>query len=320
MLHANDIVSFLSATYVFDSAEGKVGETCSSQLAITSSAMATAAPLVVDEIRIAYEGSMKPLLLEHTGQEDKNANTDGCYLSKVSLSESSEKEMTVLKGKASLIFRPGQTRIFEFSSMLREAGDTNAASVKLSLAAAQFDLEYIQNFQQTTTPDLWWGETAPKKRVVRPNPSSITILPKPPKLELSFVDLEPQFYTNERLVLRLEVLNGEEVDSIVSLDVQFSGENVPTTSIDANHDNADEPVEKGTDLAGILLGKIASSGTRIVTITIPALELPSVYELSVKGAYHLASDLETPVYCSTSIQLDIINPFEANYDFSSTLR
>jgi len=36
----------------------------------------------------------------------------------------------------------------------------------------------------------------------------------------------------------------------------------------------------------------------------------------MKAAYNLVSDMETPVYQSMSMQLEIINPFEANYDFS----
>lgn len=322
VLHANEIVSFLSASYVFEYSEGKVGEHCASQLTITSKALATAAPITMSEIRLTYEGSMKPLLLKHNGMEDdtdtsanSKAQTSSYHFSKVSLSEGSDDDRIVLVGEANLTFRPSQTRIFEFSSMLREAGDASTTSAKFSLVSTHFDLEYIHTFQQTTTPDLWWGKTGIKKRVVRPDPSSITILPKPPKLELSFIELESQYYTNEEMALKLEVLNGEEVDSIVSLDVRFTGENAPTISIDVGDIDV-ENVEGGAELAGTSLGKITSSATRTITINIPALDLPSTYELSVKAAYHLVTDMETPVYCSMSMQLEVINPFEANYDFS----
>lgn len=46
------------------------------------------------------------------------------------------------------------------------------------------------------------------------------------------------------------------------------------------------------------------------------MDLPLTYELSAKAVYHLVTDMETPVYCSMSMQLEVINPFEANYDFS----
>ena len=49
VLHANDIVSFLSASYVFEYPEGNVGEHCSSQFAVTSNALATAAPITMSE-------------------------------------------------------------------------------------------------------------------------------------------------------------------------------------------------------------------------------------------------------------------------------
>ncbi|KUJ20572.1 uncharacterized protein LY89DRAFT_610816 [Mollisia scopiformis] len=322
VLHANEITSFLSASYVFEYPEGNVGEHCSSQLAFTSNALATAAPLTISEIRLDFDGSMKHLVLKHKPEavdsDSSEMRPDNLDLSMVSLSEGMHNDRAVLTGEANLTFRPGQTRVFEFSSMLREAGDANAASANLSLATDQFDLEYIHTFQQTTMPDVWWGKRGVKKRIVRPNPSSITVLPKPPKLELGFVNMESQYYANERMLLKLEVLNGEDVDSVVSLDVQLTGENAPAISIETNDldQTSAENTETGSDLAGTALGKIASAGTRVVTISIPALDVPATYELSVKAAYHLVSDIETPVYCSMSMQLEVINPFEANYDFS----
>ncbi|KAF8867253.1 hypothetical protein BDZ45DRAFT_667224 [Acephala macrosclerotiorum] len=321
VLHAKELASFLSASYVFEYPEGKVGEQCSSQLAVTSNAFAAAAPVTLSEIKLDYDGSMKPLILKHKesgldGTDTSEVRSDSLHLTKVSLSEDTHGDWPVLLGEASLIFRPGQTRVFEFSSVLREAGDANASSANFSITNDQFDLEYIHPFEQANTPDVWWGGTGVKKRIVRPEPYSITVLPKPPKIELAFVGLEPQYYTNEQMALKLEVLNGEEVDSVVSLDVRLIGEDAPPISIDDITGTNAEDTETGTELAGTPLGRVATAGTAMVIISIPPLDLPSTYELSVKAAYHLISDMETQVYRSMSMQLEVINPFEANYDFS----
>ncbi|KAE8453746.1 hypothetical protein EG329_009257 [Mollisiaceae sp. DMI_Dod_QoI] len=323
VIHAKEIASFLSASYAFEYAEGKVGELCSSQFTVTSNALAISAPVIISEIRLDYEGNMKPLVLRHNGgglddPDNSEVHSDNLHLNKVSLSEESSDDRPSLVGRVDLTFRPGQTRVYEFSSMLREAGDANASSANFSIATDQFDLEYIHNFQQTTAPDVWWGETGVKKRLVRPSSSSILVLPKPPKIELGFVGLESQYYTNEHIALKLEVLNGEDVDSVVSLDVRLIGQDVPpiTINFDDMNGSTTDDIGTGTELAGTPLGRIAPAATTIVNIHVPPLHLPSTYELSIKAAYHLVSDMETPVYRSMSMQFEVINPFEANYDFS----
>lgn len=316
VLHAKELVSFLTASYVFEYPEGKAGEQCSSQLAVTSNAFATAAPVTISEIKLDYDGSMKPVILKHKESDGSEASSDSLYFSKVTLSEGSHDDRPALLGESSLTFRPSQTRVFEFRSVLREAGDANASSANFSAVNNQFDLEYIHPFEQSTTPDVWWGDTGVKKRIVRPEPFSITVLPKPPKIDLAFVGLEPQYYTNEQMALKLEVLNGEEVDSIVSLDIRLIGEDAPPIIIENTNGTSTEDAETGVELAGTPLGRISTAGTATVTISIPPLDLPSTYEVSVKAAYHLVSDMETPVYCSMTMQLEVINPFEANYDFS----
>jgi hypothetical protein len=84
VLHEKEVNSFLSATYTFEYPEGKVGELCSSQLAVKSSAMPAAAPVTMAEIRLNFEGSIKPLILRHIPDADEPNDSSGkIYLSKV---------------------------------------------------------------------------------------------------------------------------------------------------------------------------------------------------------------------------------------------
>ncbi|PBP26987.1 hypothetical protein BUE80_DR002055 [Diplocarpon rosae] len=318
VLHNNEIHSFLSATYTFEYPEGKVGEQCYSQLVVTSHALPSAAPVNMSEIKIAFEGSMKTVLLSHQLSENASDRTRETALQLVSLSESVQDERPILTGNSSLVFGPGQTRIFEFGSMLREDGEAKAISATFSMATDLFDLEYINTFDRTITSDVWWGERAIKKRIVRADPASITVLPKPPKIQLQLVGLQEQYYTNEEIALKLEVKNGEEVDSIVNLEVRLHGENAPPITMKIGDRGSERMQENknGDQLAGKPIGRIATAAATIVEIIIPALDLPTVYELSMKAAYNLVSDLETPVYQAMSTQLEVINPFEANYEFS----
>lgn len=318
VLHEQEVNSFLSATYAFEYSEGKVGELCASQLAVNSSAMPSAAPVIMAEIRLSFEGSMKPLVLRHMpGADAPSDNSGNMYLSKVTLGEISEDGRASLVGETSLIFPPGQTRVFEFRTALREAGDGTAVSATFLMNTNLFDLEYVHTFGPTNEPDVWWRARSVKRRLVRPNAAAITVLPKPPKLELRFLGLQEQYYTNEQLVLQLEVINEEDADAIANLDVRLLGEGVPTIELKVPANLTDtEDGQNGDELVGKPLGKIARAASTIVELSIPPVELPAVYDISMKATYSLVSDLETPIYRPMAMQLDVASPFEANYDFS----
>lgn len=329
VLHDQDVHSFLSATFVFEQAEGKVGELCHYQLAVTSSALPASAPVTMAEVRIEFDGSMKPLILRHKSTTEDNTQDRGeVLLSTVSLSDtlsgkrssqsgSGQDRRPTLTGEDDLTFRPGQTRVFGFSSLLREAGDATAVSATFSLASEHFDLDYVQRFENTTAPDVWWGERSVKRRLVRPNASTITVLPKPPKVEMRFIELQDQYYTNENITLQLEVINGEDVDSITSLDVRLLGDRSPPLTLKlAAASETETETDRSNSLPGLSIGKIASAASSLVEILIPAIDLPATYDLMMKASYHLVSDMETPIYRSVVTQLTLINPFEANYDFS----
>jgi hypothetical protein len=321
VLHDEEVHSFLSATYTFERPEGKVGELCPSQLAVISTALPTSMPVTMTEIRIEFEGSMKPVILRH-GSTAQKPNARRLSLSKVSLADcqsgSSGRERPALSGVSDLTFWPSQTQVFEFSSLLREAGEARAVSATFAIASDLFDLEYVQTFsERTSTPDIWWGENSVKKKLVRVDASAITILPKPPKMELRFIGLQEQYYTNENIKLQLEVINGEDADSIANLEVHLLGESAPLLTLKlAGSDNEPDESEEGNSHSEFSLGKISAAASCIVELHIPPIDLPSVYDLTMKTSYNLVSDLETPISRAMSVQLAVINPFEANYDFS----
>ena len=270
---------------------------------------------------------MKPILLQHTDHNDSSAAISGVSYSRVNLTESltAQKGQTqsaqegrpTLVGEADLTIRPGQTKVFEFNSLLREAGDARALTADFSIVSCLFDLNYIHQFARTTTPDIWWGESS-RKRLVRVNASSILVLPKPPKLDIKFLEFREQYYTNELIELQLEVINGEEVDCVANLDIRFLGENPPqlTLKLPPGSENNFDANKDGKAFPGLALGKIAAADSTTVNLLISAVDLPATYGLSMKVAYNLVSDPETPISKLMTAQLSIISPFEANYDFS----
>lgn len=135
-------------------------------------------------------------------------------------------------------------------------------------------------------------------------------------MELVFNRFQQQYYTNEQITLTLDVLNEEEDDSIANLEVRLLGEGAPAIALNIASKLDSEESEKGNELTGTPLGRIAKSTSSMVEIVIPPVDMPAVYGLSLKASYNLVSDIETPISRTMSTQLDIISPFEANYDFS----
>jgi hypothetical protein len=228
---------------------------------------------------------------------------------------------TALVGEANLSFPPGKSRVFEFVSPLREAGEAKATSATFVLSSNLFDLEYIVTFNRMIMPDVWWCQKVGRKRLVRMDPYAMNVLPKPPKMDLRFAALQDQYYTNEPIKLQLDISNGEDDESIAKLVVQIAGDQAPPFILglaqSVIEDDDPDIAEVGTQY--LELGSIASGGSTSALVEIPPVVLPAIYDVTVELSYHLVSDMETPISKMTTIRLLVVSPFEANYDFSPRL-
>ncbi|QSZ30378.1 hypothetical protein DSL72_004901 [Monilinia vaccinii-corymbosi] len=330
VLHAEEIQSFLTASYAFEKSEGKVGESSLSQLVVKSSALASSVPVTVNEIRVEFSGGMKHIILRHKPSTEASrtpkstVSYKNCPLVDESIADKGRDledppRRHTLTGYENLTFSPGQIKVFEFGNLLREAGDVKALKATFSIASELFDFEYVHSFDKSKFSEIWYGESGTKKRLVRTKPSSIHVLPKPPKLELCIVEFQEQYYTNELISLHLEVKNGEETDSVVDLEARLLGENIPSNIILRRLNPPDPPNDTSSKEEAdheLSLGTIASGSSIIVEILISSIDIPATYDLSLKASYNLVTDMETPVSQAISAQLSILNPFEANYDFS----
>ena len=332
VIRDQDVHSFLSATFAFEHAEGKVGESCTSQLTVTSQALPASAPVTMAEVRIFFEGSMRWVILRHTTRTDaEKSPSDGILYSSVELHEppahpdtkapSKDPRSTALQGEADLSFPPGMSKVFEFICPLRESGEARATSATFVLTSELFDLDYIVTFNRTIIPDVWWCQTFGRKRLVRVDPHAMNVLPKPPKMDLRFAALQDQYYTNESIKLQLDISNGEDDESVAKLVVHIAGDQPPPFVLglaqSAHEDDDPDTAEAGTQY--LELGSISSAELTSTVIEIPPIMLPAIYDVTVELSYHLVSDMETPISKTTTIRLLVVSPFEANYDFSPRL-
>lgn len=187
-----------------------------------------------------------------------------------------------------------------------------------------FDVDYLVNFAEIHPKVGWWtqGKKGSKQtNLGRERPSTVNILPKPPKVLLNLLDEDKVFYTNERIKLPVQLVNEEDEEADISLDIRILGHAVEKPIVQWSDADDDAPITATSkDSLGTLLahpiGRLPVGSTTSDSLVILPISEPAEYVIEVKATYHLISDLETQITKSISIVLQIVGPFEANYDFS----
>ncbi|KAI0421624.1 Gryzun, putative trafficking through golgi-domain-containing protein [Xylaria grammica] len=326
------LTSFIHADFVFKHEEGKAGQTCPAQLSLVSNAFADAAPIRLKSLIVRVEGGLREIHLNHeTTRDQKQANTI-FELAKVILNETEvdrdgtsdddsegdlePEPLIILEGTQDLTLFPGQTRVFEFDIPLRESGDAKATSVQLSVDAEAFSLAYSIKPDRTASASQWYSGSASRRKFIRPDPRSIRVLPRPPKMEFKALRMLEQYYTNEAIELNLNITNEEDSDATAKLDVTLGGSGAPSYQVQVV-DGAKQSSPLGSDersLRGIHMNTINASESGTILITLDPVDRPTVIDLNVKISYYLVSDPSTPISQEASYRLNIVSPFEASYD------
>ncbi|KAI9766085.1 MAG: hypothetical protein M1840_006792 [Geoglossum simile] len=337
VLRAGDVISFLSSRYAFKNPESHVGDMLASQLVVASSAQVDSVPVTLSEIRLSYDGSLKTAVIRHkTASGPSNAPEKSPKLVEIVLHEDSPSNefsgKSCLVGTTDLSFRPGQVKIFGIAAMLREAGDASVVSATFSVVTELFDVNYVFTFDENDSTGVWWTENLGvmrKKRLGRERTGAVKILPKPPKMQIRLLDLKKQIYTNERVVINVEVINEEDGETEASLEVRILGdfESAPALSWTENTKETPKavaPKEPGAtldelsaiSLPGHVIGKLVPAAKTVETFSFHTSSVAADYILELRVLYHLLSDRDTPISKTLTVNLPVVGPFEANYDFS----
>ncbi|KAL2133719.1 hypothetical protein VTI74DRAFT_1845 [Chaetomium olivicolor] len=325
------LLSFVSVSFLFKDEEGKAGQTAHSQLCLKSNAHPGSAPVVLNSVRLSFSGSLDTIILRHQGvgeapqqepsrvtvetvplvrQTDENGNSD------FATPDETSSDVTLV-GSADLKLRPGQTLVFNMEIPLREPGETRANSLTLKVGFEAFDLQQSLIFQERSNTNLWHISSSATKNIARLSPLSIRVLPRPPKMEVRCPTWREQYYTDEPVSLEVEIENGEDVEAVAKLDVVMFGENPPafTVEIPEQEDQASSSVRsEEARLSGAPMGTIQSSKSLTIRVHLPPIEFSSRYDLTLKVTYFLPTNPGTPISQTAVFQLNIVNPFEANYD------
>ncbi|KAL1956987.1 hypothetical protein VTO42DRAFT_6476 [Malbranchea cinnamomea] len=339
VLKAGEAVSCIEPTFVFAKSEGNVGEPLWSQLAVTSLAQPDSAPISLAEVKVVFEGGLRSIRILSDPTAASNPNAP-CELLTVSLQDSANADpptsqsqpgkLPSMIGKANLTFSPSQTKVFNLTSIPREAGDVRVASLALVLEEEDFYITYAVA-DQIKKQSVWWG---PRKGGIVATPvgrnrdtSACRILPKPPKVRINTPNLRDNYYTDEQVTLDVQLENYEDEAAEISLEMRLIG---PAEAAAKFHwitepgADAETPLEAsagGDDDTEVAhdrvrrrnIGTLSQGESTTVTVVFTDTSSPADYEVEITASYHLVSDVETPIYKTISFDLSFVRPFEANY-------
>ena len=306
-----------------------------SQLTLTSHAQAISRPITVRQIRIDFEGGLRSIYLEHTGEAVPREIEEGqiCEILDINLekgmltgnaaSPASPTGLGPLSGSADLSIVAGSTKVFNLTDVPRDAGEVEVSSIALSIQESDFDVDLLITEDESMQQEfllIKGRERSVLKKAAQVRSNAIKILPKPPKLGIELTGIGTECFIDERMTLIMEIVNNEEADADVTLDVRLLGPPESAPSIKwAENEQSDNPLETRKSDSQKAIGVLAPLKSQRHEVYIRATSVPADYVLDVRARYYLKSDPETPILKSATIDLVLRRPFEAISTFSPVI-
>ncbi|KIW38070.1 uncharacterized protein PV06_10039 [Exophiala oligosperma] len=316
-------------SFAFSTHEVFVGEPLDCQLTLHSRAQETLAPIRISEVKVVFEGSLNPIYLVAEEAESTNTGSSSASFQDVVLQDStlfkrrsSAGAIASLAGKADLVMPSNYSRIFRLRITPREAGDVAIASITLLVDGPNYSLAVTSSdFEHSVSQ--WWetknGKPIPRLLGEESNAyNKITIQPKPPKLQIEVPGLRRAYYANETIKIGFDIQNDEEEAALVSVTVRMISpveDSARIKWIDPEYQ------DWASSEAGLLtlsprdLGTIAANESTTVSICLDETVIAVDHEVELLATYRLVSEPETILTKNLAIDVVVIRPFEANYDF-----
>ena len=337
----DEVLSPLTATLAFSTHDVFVGEPVDCQLTIQSRARVGVPTIFLSEVRIIFDGGLKPIILVDRDGDDAEVDTAApkthfvdARMNEVSTAlapgskRSSVSAITSQAGTASLSIAPKNTKVIKLRVVPREAGELSVASITLMLCDAKFTLT-ATNSSVSQTEIKWWEMKAgaPICRTLGQYSNAnnvVNVQPKPPKLKLEVPVLRRSYYTNEPIIIDFEVINEEADDVVVILEARLISPVQGAAQVEwAGDGSGTSPATlAGTgilSLPSLELGIIASSDKTSTSIRITGTTVALDHELELLANYRLVPEPETHLVKNITIDVGVIRPFEANYEFTPRL-
>jgi len=311
--------------------QGHVGIALPFQVVVSSSAHEKSTPIRLAEVHLKFVGGLRDTKILHDDSAQYQASTANSQrqLYEVSLQRSMD---DILVGKGELTFAPGCAKVFSLAALPLDAGNAELSSATLHFVNERFGLAILFSGREQLRQNHSWAAkatTLSRTPLYRERNLSVEVLPKPPKMQIQLPNLAKTYFTNEHIELAVHVINDEEEDAIVDLDVRMLGleEEMPTAMrwtsvadqkvVGENQKNTEGGPDRRANehLLTTALGEMTCSETRKHSVRFHASSQTAECSLELKARYHLASEPETPISKVLSIDLHLMRPFEANFQF-----
>ncbi|PHH61364.1 hypothetical protein CDD81_442 [Ophiocordyceps australis] len=314
---------FLWAGFSFGQKQSKAGEECTAQLVLVSRALLESAPVTLWRVRVEFQGVIKPIVVEHVAAEAGGSEgDDGPELAVIALQEEVAAGLDkVLQGQCDLTMRPGQRRILEMRVPLREDGDSQASRAILSYKSEAYEVDYVVHFDERAPGTGWYVAGRPRACQLRPKTLSLQVEPRRAKMQIQVDKLE-QYYTDERIDVKVELANDEDESATVQVEVHVSGEQRAMVRVVAEGQehcaewDAESEGKAERRICGIGLGSINKGCSRSFVLSIEAVAVACRHMVQVRATYQVDSDAARGIVQEVFEQLEVVAPFEANYDMA----
>lgn len=312
----------MEVSFNFGPSDAHASETLHAQIVLISKLNAKSEPITLTSLDINLEGSIQSIRLIHKAEIDSVMDSYGFLLEDMKLEELEKVTAAVSTssffGTADLKIRPGRNRIFNISFTPHEAGIIKAVTAELSIKMGLFTVSYVNDLQQHLSVADWWlgSSGRPRRRKAIRDPCQITVHPKLPKITIQFSNLRKTYYTGEIIVAEIIIANGEAIAVDVTLDVRIPGQDhlVPELQY-LNESDGDGGVLTEQAASAFELKSLKPSAIRKLEVRMLTPSTVSDIVLQVKATY----TMELPLTTTSSFEMSISKPFEAQYSISPDL-
>ncbi|KAF2667716.1 hypothetical protein BT63DRAFT_441300 [Microthyrium microscopicum] len=329
-LTAGAVVSFIMPGFAFSSGDGYVGQTTLAQLRVVSDAHPNTAPISFSKIRAQFKPDRYQLELTHSPTEEpssssteaKNKTTTFLDVSENKAGTASDDGNVLYSSISDLTFGPGSCKVWLLGMDVKDPGELELQYLEFEIDNECYKLTVQVEPGHFARPYLWHisDDNGPRdKRIGKEAPWIAEIKPKPPKLDVSILNLDRAIHTDETVNLDFKITNFEGEDVTATLDVRLLSKLDPP-EISWLHEEesteSDTPNTATTDTRTMTLPKLTPEESITKTASFKSTSTPSELVLETKLHYTLPSEPDVPLSKIFTASLNLTSAFEANYDFS----
>lgn len=311
----------VSLSFGFKDPETHVGDGLDCQLVVIANVDLASASLAIYSITIRLDNA-RSITLTHSAE----STTSHERFSTLSPPEDNTAENLAFHDNLEL--QPNLKRILSFKLSFREAASVRLEDASILFKGEGVSIEHTFNEKTICKADVFYvtdeGRSIEALSMSHSDTTAVTVLPKPPKVELAVAEPQKTFYVGEPIRVWIVVSN-EEADTIegtVSVVSTNSSEDSQPLAWSICKDEDSLKIESDDakqDSTTQNVPTVAVAETRRLVLFAKPVDEPVTAEVQVSMDYNLVSDKSTTLRKSLTVSVDIVMSFDARFNFGPLL-